>query len=134
MRTILAKSLMPALLGLALASGATAKADEQHHESDVTNPAPSATMRGQQPGTMPSTQMMGPMMNMMRPSASGMPMMSMPMMNMIGPGGVGMMGAGAMPMQGMPMPDMGAHLEGRIAFLRAELGVTEAQMPQWEAF
>jgi LTXXQ motif family protein len=37
-------------------------------------------------------------------------------------------------MAGMPMQDTGAHLEGRIAFLRAELGITEAQASQWEAF
>jgi LTXXQ motif family protein len=131
MRTTIAKSLMPALFGFALMSVATASADEQHHESDVTNPAPSATMPAQ-PGTTPSTQMMAPMMNMMSPSTSGMPTMNMPIMNMMGQGGVGMMGSGAMPMEGMP--DMGAHLEGRIAFLRAELGITDAQMPQWEAF
>jgi hypothetical protein len=26
------------------------------------------------------------------------------------------------------------HAEGRIAFLKAELGITEAQLPQWNAF
>lgn len=26
------------------------------------------------------------------------------------------------------------HIEGRIAFLRAELGITDAQQPQWDAF
>src|SRR4030095_8176750 len=109
MRTTIAKSLMPALLGLALVAVAPANADEQHHESNV--PAP------QQPGATPSM----PMMNMTGPSASGT-MTAMPIMNMIGQGGMGMMGSGAMPMEGMP--DIGAHLEGRIAFLRAELGVT----------
>jgi hypothetical protein len=63
----------------------------------------------------------------------------MPMMNMMGQGG-GMMGQGAMPMSGampnsgMPMQDMGAHLEGRLAFLRAELAITAEQTPQWESF
>jgi hypothetical protein len=120
------KSLAPALFGLALLPLAAAVADDQHHQPEA------------QP---PSTQMM-PMMNMMGQSPSGMPMMNMmgqspsgmPMMNMMGQGGMGMMGQGAMPMQGMPMLDMGAHLEGRVAFLRAELGITEAQAPQWEAF
>lgn len=107
------KSLAPALFGLALLPLAAAVADDQHHQPEA------------QP---PSTQMM-PMMNMMGQSPSGMPMM-----NMMGQGGMGMMGQGAMPMQGMPMLDMGAHLEGRVAFLRAELGITEAQAPQWEAF
>jgi hypothetical protein len=107
------KSLAPALFGLALLPLAAAVADDQHHQPEA------------QP---PSTQMM-PMMNMMGQSPSGMPMM-----NMMGQGGMGMMGQGDMPMQGMPMLDMGAHLEGRVAFLRAELGITEAQAPQWEAF
>ena len=47
-------------------------------------------------------------------SGSGMPMMG-------GPGRMGMMG-------------MADHVEGRIAFLKAELKITEAQMPQWNAF
>jgi hypothetical protein len=42
--------------------------------------------------------------------------------------------------QGMPMMNMMGmmgmidHVEGRIAFLKAELKITEAQMPQWNAF
>jgi hypothetical protein len=54
-------------------------------------------------------------------------------------GGMGM-GAGGMPMGMMQM--MGAngmqmmveHVEGRIAFLKAELKITDAQLPQWNAF
>ena len=38
-----------------------------------------------------------------------------------GPGHMGMMG-------------MADHIEGRIAFLREELKITEAQMPQWNTF
>ena len=55
---------------------------------------------------MPQGRMMSP--------GSGMPMMG-------GPGRMGMMG-------------MADHVEGRIAFLKAELKITEAQMPQWNAF
>ena len=29
---------------------------------------------------------------------------------------------------------MGDHIEGRIAFLKAELKITDVQMPQWNAF
>jgi hypothetical protein len=47
----------------------------------------------------------------------GMPMMG-------GPGRIGMMG----------MMGMAEHVEGRIAFLKTELKITEAQMPQWNAF
>lgn len=107
------KSLAPALFGLALLPLAAAVADDQHHQPEA-EPLSTQTM---------------PMMNMMGQSPSGMSMM-----NMMGQGGMGMMGQGAMPMQGVPMLEMGAHLEGRVAFLRAELGITEAQAPQWEAF
>ena len=55
-------------------------------------------------------------------------------------GGMGMGGAGGMPMGMMPMMGMGGmqmmaeHVEGRIAFLKAELKITDAQLPQWNAF
>jgi hypothetical protein len=70
----------------------------------------------------------------------------MPVRGMMGQGmmGQGMMGPGMMPMgmmgaggmDGMQGP-MGMlpydHVEGRIAFFRAELGITDAQLPQWNA-
>jgi len=58
---------------------------------------------------MPQGGMMGP--------GGGMPMMG-------GPGCMGMMG----------MMGMADRVEGRIAFLKTELKITEAQMPQWNAF
>ena len=114
------KSLATALFGLAFMPITAGVADDQHHPPEAATEAPS---------TVPAPQMMMPMMNMMGQQPAGMPMM-----NMMGQGGMGMMGPSAMPMAGMPMQDTGAHLEGRIAFLRAELGITEAQAPQWEAF
>jgi hypothetical protein len=56
------------------------------------------------------------------------PMMNQPMMGpmMMGP----MMGAGPM----MMMMDPTQHIEGRLAFLKTELKITDAQMPQWNAF
>jgi hypothetical protein len=42
---------------------------------------------------------------------------------------MGMMGQGMMPIMGM-----GEHVEGRIAFLKAELKITDAQLPQWNSF
>ncbi len=62
-----------------------------------------------------------------------------------GPGGWPMMGGGAgwmMPMtQAAMLPGGGSmgmmpfdHIEGRIAFYKAELGITDAQLPQWDAF
>jgi LTXXQ motif family protein len=43
---------------------------------------------------------------------------------------MGMMGQGGM----MPMMELGGHVEGRIAFLKAELKISDAQTPQWNAF
>jgi hypothetical protein len=50
-----------------------------------------------------------------------------------GPGRMGMMGMmGTMGMMGMM--GMADHVEGRIAFLKVELKITEEQLPQWNAF
>jgi hypothetical protein len=68
-------------------------------------------------GDMPMMNMMGRMRDMM----GGMPMMNMMammrMMEMMGPGMVAI-----------------DRIEGRIAFLRAELNITEAQASAWNAF
>jgi LTXXQ motif family protein len=70
-------------------------------------------------GGMPMMNMMN-MMNMMR---------DIPMMNMMGMmRTMGMMGAGSV---GMATID---RVEGRIAFLRAELKITETQATAWNAF
>ncbi len=49
-----------------------------------------------------------------------------------------MMGGSQMPMAGMMsqggMMDMADHIEGRLAFLKTELKITDAQLPQWNAF
>jgi hypothetical protein len=39
-----------------------------------------------------------------------------------------------MPMMGMGMMGMADHVEGRIAFLKAELKITDAQLSQWNTF
>ena len=59
--------------------------------------------------------------------------MSMPMMMNMMSGMMKMMGGGGaqMGMGGMGMTD---HVEGRIAFLRAELQITEPQTKAWETF
>ena len=62
------------------------------------------------------------------PAAQGMPMGSMPGSS----GGMPMMGErqmGGMPMMG----SMADHVEGRIAFLKTELKITDAQQPLWNA-
>jgi len=52
----------------------------------------------------------------MMPEADG----GMPMMRM-------MMGQGGMPM-------MAKHIDGRLAFLKTELKITDAQLPLWNVF
>ena len=64
--------------------------------------------------------MMGGMMGQGQAGPAGMmPMMNMMMMNM---------------MMGMGMPSGAEHIEGRLAFIKAELKITDAQAPQWNAF
>jgi LTXXQ motif family protein len=69
------------------------------------------------------------------PATQGMPMGSMPGAS----GGMPMMGGqqmGGMPMMGMMqmmMGGMAAHVEGRIAFLKAELKITDLQQPLFNA-
>jgi len=45
----------------------------------------------------------------------------------------GMMGGGRHDM-GMPGHDFSQHIEGRIAFLKTEIGITDSQAPLWNAF
>ncbi len=116
------KRLMATALMLAATTAATwaqaPAAGDAHHPPQGAAPAQPAPAPGQ-PG-MGGQQGMMPMMNMMR---------DMPMMNMMRMmRGMGMMGPG---MGGMATID---RVEGRIAFLRAELKITEAQASAWNAF
>jgi LTXXQ motif family protein len=111
------KALLTATtLMLAAATTATwaqAPATDPHHPPQAGTPAQPTP-----PASQPGMGMMGgmPMMNMM----GGMPMMHMmAMMRMMGMG------------QGTATID---RVEGRIAFLRAELKITEAQASAWNAF
>jgi LTXXQ motif family protein len=78
---------------------------EEHHPPAATAP--------------PSPGMPGGMMS----GAGGTPMMGMMQMMM------GQDGMGGMPM----MAAMAGHVEGRLAFLKTELKITEAQLPLWNA-
>ena len=77
----------------------------------------------------------------------GMPMGKGPMGKGMGGGRMGRMGdaGGMMPMMGMPMPGMmgggmpmmgmmSGHIEGSLAFIKAELKINEAQTAAWNAF
>jgi uncharacterized small protein (DUF1192 family) len=102
---------------------------------------------------MPMMPMMGQggvgMMPMMGQGGMGMMGAMMPMMGQAGMGqaGMGMTGQGmttmtpgapqamsAMSAQGMGLIGGVDRIEGRIAFLRAEIGITDAQGPAWDAF
>lgn len=94
------------VVALALAVG-PARAQQEHHPAAATAPG----------GMMPG----GSSMMMPGASAGGMPMMGM-MMGQEGMGGMRMMAA------------MAEHVEGRLAFLKTELKITDAQLPLWSAF
>jgi LTXXQ motif family protein len=67
----------------------------------------------------PSMPMMGPMMGMMGDHG---------MMGMMGPNGM-------MPMMGQGMMcGSDSHIEGRLAYIKTELRITDAQASQWDAF
>jgi hypothetical protein len=108
----------------ALAAPAWAQAPAEHDHSHAgnaeksapANPAPGPATAAPQ-GNMP---MMNDMKNMMSSMSA---MHSMGMMQMMG-----MMGRG---MDGMASID---RIEGRIAFLRAELKITDAQADAWNGF
>lgn len=121
--TTFAAALLASALAIAPALAQTAGQHDEHHpgQPEATAPAPAA------PAPIPPPT-----------SQPGMP--GMPMMNMMG-GGMDM--AGMMRMMNMmrsgmggDMDGMGAfdRIEGRIAFLRAELRITDAQTPVWNVF
>ena len=95
---------------LALAAAPAFAEDSQH---DQHHPAAAAPAAAPMPGGMPG----GGMGAGMGSGAAGMPMTGM----------MAMMGA-----EGMSM--MAKHVEGHIAFLKTELKITDAQLPQWNAF
>jgi LTXXQ motif family protein len=95
----------------AVTSAQAPTAGDPHHPPQSATPAPAPA---QPPTSQPGMGMMGDMsmMNMMGRMRDMMG--GMPMMNMMG-----------------PAID---RIEGRIAFLRAELNITEAQASAWNAF
>lgn len=109
--TILRKLI---LIGALLAAAPPSIAQDAHHPDTAAEPAPPVALPtpGGQTG-------MG-----------GAGMMSEMMSGMMGPGMMSMMSMMAS-MGQMMAPE---HIEGRLAFLRTELGITEAQQPLWLAF
>ncbi len=124
MRIVSTMAAVALLAAVPLASHAqTRPADDHstHHPAQAQAPATPAApggmdMKGGAAGSMKGGSMMGGDMSRM------MAMMHGGMM------GGGMMGGGMM--GDMPLK----HVEGRLAFLKAELKITPAQEPQWTKF
>lgn len=92
---------------------------------------PGAQAQGGQPGMMMNMDQMRSMMGGMSGQQDGQAGMMEP--GMMGPGMMSMMRQMMMGQQG-GMGSPFEHVEGRIAFLKAELKITDAQAPQWNAF
>ncbi|NYZ14836.1 Spy/CpxP family protein refolding chaperone [Azospirillum sp. RWY-5-1] len=139
---------LTAMMSVAQAQTTTNQDHDAHHPDGAAattqaQPAPApaqATPTHPTPGAKP-----GMMMNMdrMRPMMGGMSCQQDGQSGMTGPGmtGPGMMESGMMSsMHRTMMGQQGAmglpfeHVEGRIAFLKAELGITDAQAQPWNAF
>jgi LTXXQ motif family protein len=129
MRTIttrLTASTIALLAGIAVAQAQTTPAADPNHP-ETQAPGPKAG----KPMTPPPGRQAGMGMDMSKMMGGDMEQM-MPMMRMMQ--SMRMMD-GMMPRDGGGMAMMpGQHIEGRIAFLKAELGITDAQLPQWNAF
>lgn len=150
------RKMLPAFALVAMMSAAQAQTaatpdqgqdHQSHHPAGATTtqaqPAPAPTPAQPSQGGQPA--MPGMMMNMdqMRPMMGGMMGQQSGQSNMMGAGMMEQMmpmmrqmmmgqqgGMNAMGAMGLPFE----HVEGRIAFLKAELGITDAQAPQWNAF
>lgn len=99
-------------------------ADDPHHPAPGGQPpvaAPATPPPAQAPdpsaATPASPGMMGPGMRMMGGSSPAVQMGTMPMTGMM-----------------MDLRPSGDRVEGRLAFIKAELKITDAQTPQWNAF
>ncbi len=107
------------LAAITLASPSFGQPADDHHPSEETQGTGSQEMPGQ--GMMQSGQVTGSGMQQMGAQKNtGTPATSGPMMGMMG-----MMGPGGM---------MESHVEGRLAFLKTELGITRSQKRAWNAF
>jgi hypothetical protein len=117
--------------GVTLASAQTTQDHDTHHPPDqkaqAQQPTPGPRGMGRGPGQAgmpmapggPQGMMMGGDMSQM------MGMMQMMRMMQDGPMPMGMGPGGIRPLQ---------HVEGQLAFWKAELKITDAQAPQWNAF
>lgn len=114
-RTLLMASVFAGSMAAAQAQTPPAAAADPHHPGTTGAAAPAAPAVAA-PGGMMGGDMGAMMQNMM------------PMMRM-------MMARGGMEGMDGPMGMMAPHrVEGRIAFLRTEIKITDGQLPQWNAY
>jgi hypothetical protein len=126
-----------AALALAASIGfANAQTAQNAQDHEAHHPPGQAAPQAQTPAPMPGQRPMGP-----GPGGTGGGGMTMNgdmsqmmgMMQQMMRGGMMPMGAGPMGMgPGGRQPFR--HIEGQLAFFRTELGITDAQLPQWNAF
>lgn len=123
------------LSAISVARAQTTPQAHQHHPG-ANSPGVASTAPSAAPMTPPPSQASGPGMCAMMGDGMGQKMQccmgqcgmgqatsKMPMMR-------SMMAPHSGQMEMMP----GRHVEGRIAFLKAELGIADAQLPQWNVF
>ncbi len=139
------KTLLSLTLALALAATGALAAEAEHdqHHPGATAPAtatPAPSTPGMPMGPMPGGSgnmpmgmgMMGGMQQGGQPQA-GAQQGGMPSMCMMGGMAQGGQGTSMQPMGMMGQNGMGGHVEGRIAFLKTELKITDAQQSLWNA-
>ena len=138
-KTRLALAAVALAASFNIASAQTATTPDPHHPTDTGTAQgarppmapgqPPMAQTPNQPGAQPGAM---PMKPGDAPAGQGM-MMGGDMMKMMGMmqmmhAGMSQMGMGPAGMQGLH------HVEGQIAFYKAELKITDAQAPQWNAF
>ncbi len=126
--TRLALTAIVLAASVSIASAQTAQDHDTHHPTDQGTQLQSQRPMGRgpaqrglvpmQPGSVPGMMLGGDMSQMMG-------MMQMMRMMQDGPMPLGMGPAGMRPLR---------HVEGQLAFWKAELKITDAQTPQWNAF
>jgi hypothetical protein len=128
-------TIRPVLSAIILAASVTAAHAQTQEEDQAahhpagqpTQPEPSAPPGAAMPGMPPGQSRGMPMMGGNQSSTMPMPVMMEMMRRMMGAGE----GPGGVNPAGMALF---RHIEGQLTYYKTELGITDAQLPQWNAF